>query len=134
MCAWNWIPKGKLHQVSQSMNLSAVFQIKYTHVKNKLHQIKLKIICGYDISFVLLILRLPADKHKLAVEIPYAIFSKETGFSNEIRRRAVENVTLPILRQAHKTALIEFFLDNINWLMEVIESKTVKVRSYFMMM
>ncbi|XP_064600499.1 DNA-dependent protein kinase catalytic subunit-like [Liolophura sinensis] len=70
--------------------------------------------------------RLPADKHKLAVDIPYAIFSKESGFSNEIRRRAVENVTLPLLRQAHKTALIEFFLDNIIWLMEIIQCKTVK--------
>ena len=71
--------------------------------------------------------RLPRDKHKMALDVPYKIFVQDGGFTLESRRSAIERVCLPMLRLVQVHALTEFFLDHIKEIMEHIEAKPAKV-------
>ncbi|XP_041364232.1 DNA-dependent protein kinase catalytic subunit-like [Gigantopelta aegis] len=70
--------------------------------------------------------KLPGDKQKLALDIPYGIFVKEGSFPAEIRRATLERVCLPMLQLAKKSALIEFFCEHIVEIMQTVEAKQVK--------
>ena len=71
--------------------------------------------------------RLPRDKQKLALDVPFGIFMSEDSFKNEQRRAALERVCLSILRLVRLPALTEFFIDHIKTVMKIIEAKQTKV-------
>ncbi|XP_069123844.1 DNA-dependent protein kinase catalytic subunit-like [Argopecten irradians] len=69
--------------------------------------------------------RLPGDKQKLAVDVAFDVFCKE-NFPAEIRTATLEKVALPMLRLCHKSALLEFYLDHMKDLRNILEAKQVK--------
>lgn len=75
--------------------------------------------------------RMPRDRQKLAVDVPYGIFMKEGNFPNEIRRAALEKVAMSMLRVVHTPALTEFFMDHIKEIMKIIEAKQSRVCTLF---
>ena len=72
---------------------------------------------------VILCSRLPVEKHKVAVEVAYQIFSAEDRYSKEIRRSALERVCIPLLRSVKQDALIDFFLAHVKHLVDTIQIK-----------
>nr|QOY44576.1 DNA-dependent protein kinase catalytic subunit [Alvinella pompejana] len=65
--------------------------------------------------------RLPVDKQKPAIEVPYRIFCNESTFKNAHRRAALERVCVTLLRAVSVPALKEFFYDHIKDIMFSIE-------------
>ena len=61
------------------------------------------------------------------MDVPYKIFVKTGGFPAEIRRATIERVCLSMLRICSKSALLEFFLDHIVQIKELMEAKLSKV-------
>ncbi|ESO96748.1 hypothetical protein LOTGIDRAFT_143667, partial [Lottia gigantea] len=70
--------------------------------------------------------RLVIYKQKLALDIPYKIFTSSGSYPSAIRIAALSRVCLPMLRLVHKSAVIEFFLTHISFIMSEIEAKLVK--------
>ncbi|ELU11183.1 hypothetical protein CAPTEDRAFT_224273 [Capitella teleta] len=77
-------------------------------------------------AFQRFIKRLPKDKHKLALDVPYKIFSQEGRFTNNQRRAACEKVSLSLMRLVHSSALTEFYCEHIKEIMKIIEAKPTK--------
>ena len=75
--------------------------------------------------------RLPRDRQKNALDVPFRIFCKVGSFPSEIRRATVERVALPMLRTVSKSALIEFFVEHIGTIKEFIEARLSKVGECF---
>ena len=71
--------------------------------------------------------RLPRDKQKALVGVPYAIFCDENAYSDAIRRASLERVCLTMLRTVHTDTLEDFFVENIIHIMDYIEAKQIKV-------
>ena len=79
-------------------------------------------LCCKDCYF-----RLPRDKQKGALDVPYSIFIKTGSYPCDIRRATIERVCLPMLRIVSKSALLEFFIAHIGQIKEFIEVKLSKV-------
>ncbi|KAK7506702.1 hypothetical protein BaRGS_00002177 [Batillaria attramentaria] len=77
-------------------------------------------------SLAVFIRRLPADKQKPALDIPYMIFASEGSYPNVIRRATTERVCLPLLRLVKKSTLIEFYLEHILDLMKTVDLRLSK--------
>ena len=72
--------------------------------------------------------RLPVQKQKAALYVPFKVFTSEDRYTNQQRRSALERVCLTLLRAAKVTVLQEFFVENIRDIMAIVEAKPSKVR------
>ncbi|XP_035828316.1 DNA-dependent protein kinase catalytic subunit [Aplysia californica] len=70
--------------------------------------------------------RLTPDGLATALNVPYAIFSKEQSYFHEIRWAAVERVCLPMLHLSPRVTVIEFFSSHIHELINNIDCKLNK--------
>ncbi|XP_052761107.1 DNA-dependent protein kinase catalytic subunit-like isoform X2 [Mya arenaria] len=69
---------------------------------------------------------IPRGKQKAALDVPFNIFLKTSGFPAEIRRAVIERVCLSMLNVAHKSTVTEFFMEHIVKIKELIEVKLAK--------
>ncbi|KAK0048622.1 DNA-dependent protein kinase catalytic subunit, partial [Biomphalaria pfeifferi] len=73
--------------------------------------------------------RLPLDQQLLAMDVPFSVFVNDNSYLPHVRRAAVENVCLPILRVVSTSALVQFFSSHIQEIIRYLDqilSKTVE--------
>ncbi|KAI8794714.1 DNA-dependent protein kinase catalytic subunit, partial [Biomphalaria glabrata] len=70
--------------------------------------------------------RLPLDQQLLAMDIPFSVFVNDNSYLPHVRRAAVENVCLPILRVVSTSALVQFFSSHIQEIIRYLDQTLSK--------
>ncbi|XP_055874578.1 DNA-dependent protein kinase catalytic subunit-like [Biomphalaria glabrata] len=65
--------------------------------------------------------RLPLDQQLLAMDVPFSVFVNDNSYLPHVRRAAVENVCLPILRVVSTSALVQFFSSHIQEIIRYLD-------------
>ncbi|KAK7005038.1 DNA-dependent protein kinase catalytic subunit, partial [Biomphalaria glabrata] len=65
--------------------------------------------------------RLPLDQQLLALDVPFSVFVNDNSYLPHVRRAAVENVCLPILRVVSTSALLQFFSSHIQEIIRYLD-------------
>ncbi|XP_076075287.1 DNA-dependent protein kinase catalytic subunit-like [Mytilus galloprovincialis] len=87
--------------------------------REKVHVYEDKIVA----SLSKFIKRLPGDKQKSALDVPYKIFCEEGRYPGEIRRATVDKVLVTMLRLVQLSTLSQFFVANMEKLRSIVEAK-----------
>jgi len=66
---------------------------------------------------------LPKEQQKRALDVPFLIFTCVDRYTADQRRAALERVCLSMLRVADTSALVDFFCDHINEVMNLIHTQ-----------